>query len=316
MAGKFFLKLFLIGLVLSACTPRVQQIPETGFPEGELGSILRAGILVISTDPDYPPQSKLIEGEKRAPGTLCEANQYTANQFEGFDIDVAIEIAARLDVEPCFVTPTWGQIVGGGWADHWNVNVGSMAITMNRMDKLYFTQPYTTGEAVLFVHEDNTTINGPEDLSGKRVGVCAGCAYEEYIMGTLKIPGFDVEYRLNDAIPVGYDTDTSALLDLSLGDGDRLDAVMTDPDTGFAAIQTGLELKQLDEIIYRDFVAVSVDKRSSSDPVPLVVKLTEIIQAMHADGTLSRLSEKYYNFDHTQAAADYDIYELGQLSEP
>ena len=54
-----------------------------------LGKVEAAGKIVMSTDPKYPPQSLL-----KADGT-----------YEGFDIDVATEIAKRLGVEVEFATP-------------------------------------------------------------------------------------------------------------------------------------------------------------------------------------------------------------------
>ncbi len=42
-----------------------------------------------------------------------------------------------------------------------------------------------------------------------------------------------------------------------------------------------------------------MDKASSLDPTSLVQKLNEIIQQMHADGTLTALSMKWYRTDLT-----------------
>ena len=50
-----------------------------------LARVCEAGVLVISTDPAYPPQSSL--------------NTETG-EYEGFDIDVAIEVANRLGSTP------------------------------------------------------------------------------------------------------------------------------------------------------------------------------------------------------------------------
>jgi polar amino acid transport system substrate-binding protein len=215
-------------------------------------------------------------------------------------------------VEPCFVTPAWSQLIAGNWSDLWDIHVGSMVITTDRMENLYFTQPYTTGAAVLFVHSDNQTYHQPSDLNEKRIGVCTGCAYEDYLRGFLTIPGSDIQFNINRAIPVGYETDTSALAALAKGDGVVLDAVMTDPDTGKAAIEGGLPIKQLEEVLYYDYVSVSLDKKSSRDSVPLVRRINEIIQDMHLDGTLRDLSEEYYHGDFTAPAAEYDIQALEQ----
>ena len=302
----------LLLVLLPACTalsPAAQQI-EHSVESGLLASVLKNGTLVIATDPDYPPQSQLQKKVARLTDTKCDLTQYTANQLVGFDVDVAVEVARRLGVEPCFVTPAWSQLVGGNWGGRWDVHVGSMAITFERMEHLLFSQPYTTGKAVLFVHQDNQKIIEPGDLSGKRVGVCTGCAYEAYLRNTLQIPGEEINFQIQDAVIVGYDTDTSALADLALGDGLHLDAVMTDPDTGQVAISEGLPIKQVGETVYHDYVAIAVDKKSSSDPLPLIQRITEIVTAMHQEGTLRELSQKYYHGDFTKPASEYDIQAL------
>jgi polar amino acid transport system substrate-binding protein len=311
--GSWSVAILVVALVV-ACGPGPTPAAVTPLPSGTLAAILQRGTLVVATEEDYAPQAALKGGVARAADTRCTPNQRTENQFEGFDVDVAREIARRLGVELCIVTPLWTQVESGNWDDLWDVNVGSMVITPQRMQSLYFSQPYTSGAAVLFVHADNRTFVGPGSLSGKRIGVCTACAYEAYLEGTLVVPGQEIDFAIEDADIRGYDTDTSALRDLAAGDGVELDAVLTDPDTGRSAIESGLPLKQLGEPLYHDFVAAAVDKSSGLDPVPLVTRLTEIIQEMHADGTLARLSRQYYG-DETwaQNAAEFDIKALEQF---
>lgn len=299
---------------LASCAPQpLAGLATTATPSGELARILKNGVLVIATDPAYPPQSKLNSDLPRSGSSHCDLTQYTANQLEGFDVDVAVEIARRLGVEPCFVAPTWSQIVAGNWGDRWDVNVGSMVITAERMQKLYFTQPYISGQAVLFVHKSNQIFHTLADLSGKRIGVCTGCAYEAYLNGTLDIPGEKIEFQIKNARTMGYDTDTSALADLATGDGTILDAVMTDPDTGTSAISGGLPIKQLGAAVYHDYSGVAVDKNSLNDPVPLAKRVSNIIQDMHQDGTLLNLSQKVYGGDFTTPAAKFDLQALKQF---
>jgi hypothetical protein len=49
------------------------------------------------------------------------------------------------------------------------------------------------------------------------------------------------------------------------------------------------------------------------DPIPFVLRVTELIQEMHADGTMARLAAQYYDFDATSGAAEYDWEALGQF---
>lgn len=294
-----------ISLLLSGCAQ--------GTAKDKLEEVMDRGVLLVSTDPAYPPQSQLVENAQRPADTKCTSDQRTANEMQGFDIDVAKEIAKRLKVELCFMTPDWTLITGGNWADRWDVSVGSMTITPERMQKLYFSQPYYTTPAAFFVHKDNTSYTQPSDLSGKKIGACSGCTYDSYLMGTLQIPGETIELVVQNPVFAGYDTDLFALQDLALGDGTRLDAVLTAEPTGQGAIKDGLAIKQLGEPVFFEYLGAAFDKASGKDSIPLVKKITEIIQAMHADGTLQTLSEQWYGTDLASAAAPFDFDALNQF---
>ena len=282
-------------------------------PNDLLAKITTRGTLVVATDPAYPPQSELKPGATRATSTKCAPTEYTADEFTGFDVDTAVEIARRLGVEPCFVTPPWTQLTAGNWDDRWDISVGSMAITPERMEMLYFTQPYYATPAALFVHQNNTTFSQPADLSGKRVGGCTDCTYEAYLQGTLVIPATRIEFVIDAPVIIGYDVDLPALQDLALGDGVQLDGVLVAQPTGQQAIEDGLPLKQLGEPMFFEYLAAAADKKSSQDPVAFVRKVSEIIQQMHSDGTLLRLSQQYYGEDFTTAASEFDIHALSQF---
>lgn len=105
--------------------PEITTCDSDGL-EGHLQRVCDAGTLVVSTDPAYPPQSFLND----------------QGEYEGFDIDVAREIAERLGVEVEFTDPSFDAVVAGNWSDRWDVSVGSVTITEERMEVLDFTQPY------------------------------------------------------------------------------------------------------------------------------------------------------------------------------
>jgi len=277
-----------------------------------LAEVQARGKLIVSTDPAYPPQSELVANVDPPADTQCTGDERPANQFTGFDIAAATEIAKRLGVEVCFVTPDWTLITAGGWAGRWDLSIGSMTITPERMEKLYFTQPYYTTPAAFFVHQDNTTFTQPADLSGRKIGGCSGCTYEAYVDGTLEIPGETIVFVVTDAEFAGYDTDVPALEDLALGDGVRLDAVLTALPTGQGYIADGGPLKQLGEPVYFEYLAGAIDKASTADTASFQAAVNDAIQAMHADGTLAQLSEQYYGADLASAGAKFDLAALNQ----
>lgn len=321
-----FTMMIVFGLLLSSCkdtTPEEieviatevdeVEVTEPPAPANKLEEILARGILIISTDPAYPPQSQLVEGGARAEVTNCPSDLHTASELTGFDIDVAVAIAVKLGVEACFMTPDWTLITSGNWANRWDISVGSMTVTPERMEKLYFTQPYYTTPAAFFVHADNTSFTQPSDLAGMKIGACSGCTYDMYLAGTLTIPGETFDYVVADPQFVGYDTDLYALQDLELGDGVRLDAVLTAQPTGAGVINDGLPLKQLGEPVFFEYLAAAIDIAGTPDPAPFVQKITDIILELHADGTLLQLSQQYFGLDLTTAAGLFDWEMLGQF---
>ena len=126
--------LVLSSLVISACQP--------ASANDLLGEIKARGTLRVSTDVNYAPQSSSVQGAQRPANTKCDAAELTAAEVEGFDIDTAVEIAKRLGVEPCFVTPSWDLITAGSWGGRWDVSVGSMTITQDREKALWFSPAY------------------------------------------------------------------------------------------------------------------------------------------------------------------------------
>lgn len=301
----------IVSLVLTACLTLAEN--QTPIPTDKLAEIQARGTLVIATDASYAPQSQLIEASKQRQGTKCEATQYSANQFQGFDVDVAVEIANQLGVEPCFVTPPWSQLVAGNWGDNWDIHAGSVAITFDRMKDLYFTAPYYSTPTVLLVHKENTSFAKAEDLSGKRIGACVACTFEAYLNETLKIPGEEIEYIIKDARIVAYENEDPAIQDLALGDGVKLDAVMTLLPKARTAIAEGQPVRILDEPVLYTYASLTLDRSASRSSIRLWNEINRVIHELHASGRLSELSVQYHGEDLTQPATLYDINTLNQF---
>jgi len=250
-----------------------------------LARIQEQGVIRVSTDPAYPPQSYLNE---------------ETGEYEGFDIDVATEIATRLGVDVQWEAPSWDLIIAGSWNDRWDMSVGSMTVTPERAEVLWFTPAYYYTPASVAVHEDNTSVQDLEtDLDGKKIGVCGGCTYDYFLQKTLEIPGYTFDFIIDDAEIVTYDTDSTAVQDLTLGDGVRLDAVISSITVLQGAIDKGKPIKIVGDPVFYEPLAVAFDKSSQLDPTSLLEAVSGIVEEMHADGTLSELSMKWFGTDYT-----------------
>ncbi|MEX0667989.1 MAG: transporter substrate-binding domain-containing protein [Acidimicrobiia bacterium] len=298
MKARLWTILLLTAMIVGACggsdgattttTTTPTDTSDTTVAAGGddlLAKILADGEIAVSTDPAYPPQSELNP---------------TTNEYEGFDIDVANEIASRLGVTVTWETPAWESIVSGSWQDRWQMSVGSMTVTTERAAVLDFAPAYYYTPAAVAVHADNTTITDTAtDLDGATIGVCGGCSYDFFLQKTLEIPGYTFDFVIDDAEIVTYDTDSTAVADLAIGDGDRLDAAISSLTVFEGAIADGVPIKVVGDPIYYEPLAAAFDKSSTLDGASLVDRVGQIVDEMHADGTMSELSMKWFGVDYT-----------------
>ncbi|WP_202330486.1 transporter substrate-binding domain-containing protein [Mesorhizobium sp. L-8-3] len=247
-----------------------------------LDKVLESGTLTVAAGPDW--------------GTMSSLNNET-RQLEGYDIDVAKGIADYLGVKIEFVTPSWDIITSGNWQGRWDIAMGQMTPTAVRAEKFDFPAVYFYAQVVAVVHKDSKAVK-PADLNGKRVGVTAGSVQEEYAKHTFKpnwVGAKPIEFQVKPGEIKTYATTNVAFDDLRLGDGVRLDAVLTDGPVMDDAIKAGYPIKPLGEPLFASPGALPVlhgDKEFSS-------KIAEAIQKMKEDGTLSKLSLKWYGVDYS-----------------
>ena len=252
--------------------------------ESVLDEIMAAGVIKVSTDANYAPQSFLND----------------KGELEGFDISVAKEVAKRLGVKVEFVTPDWDLITAGKWGKRWDISIGSMTPTKERKNALLFTMPYYSSPAQFAIHSDNTTIKTVDDLKDKRIGVASETTNERFLQQDLEIEDTPITYlpwKPKQSNLKTYPTDANHIEDLALGDGARLDAVFTSRQTLAQSITSGCgsgcPIKMLGDPMYYEPLSVALDK-SRANSETLVNKLNEIIQSMYDDGTLVDLSMKFY----------------------
>ncbi len=271
------------GTATTEATETTEAPATTEATEGDLlSAIEEEGTLTVSTDPAYPPQSSLNE---------------ETGEYEGFDIDVATAIAEAIGVDVAWEAPAWETIIAGNWNDRWDLSVGSMTITPEREEVLHFSTPYYYTPAVVVVGADDDSISDvTTDLDGQTIGVCGGCTYDSYLQGNLEIPGESFEFVIDDAEIVTTDTDTTAIEQLVQG---RVAAVMTSATVAQGAIDAGLPVKVVGDPLFYEPLAAAIDASAELNTDSFVARVSEIIEGMHEDGSLSALSEEWFGLDLT-----------------
>ena len=257
--------------------------PATPIAGGLLEKVIKAGKLVVSTDPKYPPQSEL-----QPDGT-----------FKGFDIDVATEIAKRLGVKVEFATPDWTAITAGGWGGRWDISVGSMTVTVDRSKVLDFSPPYyyTPAQMAASTKSGITTLEG---LAGKTICSGEGTTYDQWLNGKLDYgTGKDLGKPPTGIKTVTLPTDTDCPDQWKSGRFD-FDGWLSSVTTVDGAIKAGLPVVKVGAPVYFEPLAVAMDKGGPAD-ADFLAAVKKIVDGMHSDGTLTAMSTKWFSADLTLA---------------
>jgi len=289
----------LASLVLAAC-----GAGATPAPTDLLEAIKQRGYILVSTDPNYEPQSFLNTEGSRPSDTKCPADALTTAEMQGFDVDVAKAIGEALGVETCFATPSWDAITAGNWADKWDVSVGSMTVLKGRQEILDFSVPYYYSPAAVAVRADSG-FTSVEDLAGQ--AICAGTAttYEAWAANDFTNPNAPPEASVlikapADVTVVPLETDQECAQAIEAGREDFL-AYATSGTVVDANIAAGMPVVKLEPPIYFEQLAAAFDKSSTLSTDTLRAEVDKVFTAMHEDGRLSELSNQWFGVDYTKA---------------
>jgi polar amino acid transport system substrate-binding protein len=285
----------LASLLLTAC-----GAGATEAPADLLGSVKQRGYILVSTDPNYAPQSFLNTEGSRPSDTKCPSDALTTAEMQGFDVDVAKAIGDGLGVETCFATPSWDAITAGNWANKWDVSVGSMTVTQDRQQILDFSVPYYYTPAVIAVRADA----GITDLAGlEGQALCAGTAttYETWLNhGDLGATIDVVAEAPANVTVVPLETDQECAQAIAAGREDFVGYVTSETVVD-ANIKESFPVVKLGSPVFYEKLSAAFDKSSTLSTDTLRAEVDKIINAMHSDGRLSQLSTQWFDGDYTKS---------------
>lgn len=170
------------------------------------------------------------------------------NQPAGYDVDVARELAACLEVpEVEFIPGTFETFIPGVQSDRFDIVISGQTVTEERKQQVDFSAPYQVNGVAIFVRSGNDAIQSQADLAGKRVAVSEGSTQERFARET--IPDVTVQT---------YKNATLALRDVALG---RADAALFSRFIGaYLAEQNDLGVEPLPGLLNSEVNAMSFKK--------------------------------------------------------
>jgi len=205
-------------------------------------------------------------------------------EVDGYDADIAKNIAQKLGVQAEFITGEFSGLIEGLQRDKYDVLISQVTITDDRKKTMDFSIPYIKNSVNVVVKGDNNTIKAIEDFKGKKIGVGLGTNDEKYLRDTVmpKVGNFEIA-TYNDVI--------TSLTDLNTG---RIDATINNMFALKPIIDKNkLNIKAVGEPIKEDFAGVAMRKNNPE----LLDAVNKALNDMKNDGTLKQIHQKWFGVD-------------------
>ncbi|MEX3859009.1 ABC transporter substrate-binding protein [Paraburkholderia sp. BR10923] len=212
-----------------------------------------------------------------------------SGQLQGFDVDVGNAVCTKLGVKCVWVENAFDGLIPALEARKFDVINSAMNITDKRKQSIEFTKPIYIVPIVMVARRGSGLLPDVKSLQGKRVGVLQGSSQEDFLKAHWANAGVTV---------VSYQDQDQVYADLL---GGRLDAAVQEAQTaqdGFLGKPAGHEYaivgKPLsDPATLGEGTGWGLRKADKA----LVAKVNAALDALKKDGTLSSLSQKYFNND-------------------
>lgn len=267
MSKRTLLSLFtlvLLDLAVLGCGVSCRTFPASTTPN--VDRIQQRGVVLVGTTGDYRPLSY------KEPDT---------GVYWGFDLDVAGEIAKRINVTVSYVPTSWPALT----ADVQNPGlfdfaIGGITITDNRLETMDMSEGYLgNGKTILCRKEDAGKYTCQEDLNHPevRVMVNPGGLNEKFARANLP-----------DCMLIVFDKNEEIPNQVAEGNADVMIIEITEAPW-YVQNDSRLAAPLLDKPFTRGHIGVLM-RKGQEDLLELV---NTTIRKMKADGSLKALHEKY-----------------------
>ena len=232
-----------------------------------LAQVEKAGVITVATEGTYRPFTYHENG---------------SGELTGYDVEVMKAIGEQLGVDVKFEETQWDAIFAGLDAGRFDAIANQVSITPERQAAYDFSTPYTVSPGVIVVNKGDDSISSFADLKGKTTAQSLTSNWYELA----KKSGADVENVEGWAQAVTLLK--QGRVDATINDElTYLDYEHTEGDTGLAIAATT-----------DDEAHNAVAFRPGSDS--LIKAVDKALVTLRKDGTLAKISEKYFGEDVSQ----------------
>lgn len=237
-----------------ATTPE-GEAPADQTTEAETSA--EGGQLVMATNAEFPPY-EYREGD----------------QIVGIDAEIAQAIAEEMGMTLKIEDMNFDSILAAIQSGKADFGAAGMTITPDRQESVDFSDTYAKATQMIIVKKGNEDIKGPDDLTGKKIGVQLGTTGDIYCDD---IEGAQVER---------YNKGFEAVQALSQG---KIDAVIIDGEPAKAFAKENQEVEVLETPFTEEAYAIAVKKGNQE----LLDKINAAIATLKESGKLQEINDKY-----------------------
>ena len=212
---------------------------------------------------------------------------------EGFNVDLANEIGRRLDREMDITAAQWSGLLPALQAGTYDFIVAPTTMTDERAKNLLFTEGYLNTDYQFLVRKGTPEVKSLDEFKDKVISVNKGSAYDKWARGLADKIGWKVE---------SYGTNTDAVQAVLSG---RAFANVA----GNTVIAWAAKKNPQLQLSYLHSTGRMFSMPFRKGDTEMRNKVENVIECMKLDGTMTKLSEKWFGVTPAAGSAAVTVFE-------
>src|SRR2546421_5189067 len=244
-------------------------------------------LAAVSAPAEEPPLRTAVDGTF-APHAMPSLS----GGYEGFNIDLANEIAKRLHRRITIDAAQYSGLLPALQAGTYDFIAAPTTVTKERAENLLFTEGYLNTDFQFLIKKGAPKIDKLEDLKGKIVSVNKGSAYDSWARELEAKIGWKVE---------SFGTQTDAVQAVLAG---RADANVAGNTVIAWAVKNNPQL----ELSYLYSTGLVWGAAFRKDSAELRKTVENAIECMKLDGTIAKMHEKWFGVKPAPGSAAVTVF--------
>lgn len=269
----------LLSMFLLVCCDSTKNIENA---DTKNNNYIESSVVNETYGKDQELLDKIVENGEITIGMDCSLEPFSYyedenNDLVGYDVEVGKEIAKKLGINANFIECNSKDLFSRLSNENYDIIMNGIFVNDEIKKDFDYTNPYAYATISIIVNDDNDDISKFDDLKNKKVSIINGSIYE------------DIAKKYGAKVIMANDLYQS--IDKLLQN--EVDSTINSTYTFNAYKKTHID-ENIKSIVASDnkyAIVILIRKGNKS----LLDKLNNILDDLDKDGTLKKLSEKYFD---------------------